>query len=155
MTGEELWRLWLDQFDDELVALAEAMWAANRMVKGESPQTRDRFYALKDEFVLRYAVSGKKVRDETPPRTYKGSWGVIRTLYCHKIEVGDLIYRLHSYVLPLETEPGLGGEEDQTPYGGFSLERWSWLPYSFTELYKMLSYYAANSWNFKVNDQVW
>jgi|GEM_PF-2156963 len=66
MGGRELWRLWRDQFDDDLEALAEAIWAANKMVKTESPETRDRFYALKDEFILRYATSGRRVRDEPP-----------------------------------------------------------------------------------------
>ena len=62
--GQELWRLWRDQFDDDLAALAEAVWAANKLVKTEPPQNRDRFYALKDEFILRYATSGRRVRDE-------------------------------------------------------------------------------------------
>jgi hypothetical protein len=40
----------------------------------------------------------------------------------------------------------VGEVEEQ--YGGFSVEEWSWLPLSFSELYKMLSYYAATRWDF-------
>jgi len=146
MSGMELWQIWLDQFDDELSAISEAIWAANKMVKDKPPEMRALFYAIKDEFILRYAVVGRKVRDEGPPLSYKGVGGAVRTLYCHKIEAGDRVYRLHSYVIPLKLEPNLGEDEDS--YGGFSVEDWSWLPLSFGELYKMLSYYAAKRWNF-------
>ena len=59
MSGQELWRLWRDQFDGDLAALAEAVWAANKLVKPEPPDARDRFYAIKDEFILRYATRGR------------------------------------------------------------------------------------------------
>jgi len=153
MSGCELWRLWLDQFDDELSALSEAVWAANKMVKDKPSETKTIFYALKDEFILRYSAMGRKVRDESPPPTYKGVCGEIRTLYCHKIVAGEKVYRLHSYVLPLEIEPGIG--EDEEKYGGFSVEAWSWLPLSFNELYKMLAYYAAIQWDFSPDRAAW
>ncbi|MHC1631586.1 MAG: hypothetical protein ACXQT4_04745 [Methanotrichaceae archaeon] len=146
LDGKELWRLWLDQFDDELVALAEAVWAANKMAKDKPPQTRDKFYALKDEFILRYATTGKKVRDELPPSTYKGTCGEIRTLYRHNVMAGERVYRLHSYIMPLENETELVEDEEQ--HDKYSVDEWSWLSFSFFELYTMLSYYAATYWDF-------
>jgi len=146
MGGQELWRLWRDQFDDDLAALAEAIWAANKMVKTESPEARDRFYALKDEFILRYATSGRKVRDEPPPPWYHGIHGSVRTLYCYRIQVDDRVYRLHSYIQPLEVEPGLA--EDGEEAGGSSVDEWSWLPLSYNEFYKMLASYAKDQWGF-------
>jgi hypothetical protein len=40
MSGQELWRFWRDQFDDDLAALAGAIWAANKMVKTEPHEAR-------------------------------------------------------------------------------------------------------------------
>jgi hypothetical protein len=146
LSGEELWRLWRDQFDDDLAALTEAIWAANKMVKTESPEIRDRFYALKDEFILRYATSGRKVRDEPPPPWYRGVNGSVRTLYCYRVQVGERVYRLHSYIQPLEVEPALAGDGEEQ--GGSSVDEWSWLPLSYGEFYKMLSRYARDRWGF-------
>jgi len=146
MSGRELWRLWRDQFDDDLAALAEAVWAANKMVKTESPEDRDRFYVLKDEFILRYATSGRRVRDEPPPPWYHGAQGAVRTLYCYRVQVGERVYRLHSYLRPLEVEPDLSEDGDET--GGSSVDEWSWLPLSYEELYKMLASYAKDRWGF-------
>ncbi len=146
MNGQELWRLWRDQFDDDLAALAEAIWAANKMVKTEPPEARDRFYALKDEFILRYATSGRRVRDEPPPPWYRGVHGSVRTLYCYRVSVGERVYRLHSYLRPLEVEPGLAEDGEET--GGSSVDEWSWLPLSYDEFYKMLASYARDQWGF-------
>jgi len=149
MSGRELWRLWRDQFDDDLAALAEAIWAANKMAKTESPATRDRFYALKDEFIFRYATSGRKVRDEPPPPWYRGVNASVRTLYCYRVSVGERVYRLHSYLQPLEVEPGLAEDGEET--GGSSVDEWSWLPLSYDEFYKMLSSYAKDRWGFSTD----
>ncbi|MFA5578063.1 MAG: hypothetical protein WDA01_01085 [Methanothrix sp.] len=152
MSGRELWRLWRDQFDDDLAALAEAVWAANKMVKTESPDDRDRFYALKDEFILRYATSGRRVRDEPPPPWYHGTQGAVRTLYCYRVQVGERVYRLHSYLRPLEVEPNLS--EDGDEMGGSSVDEWSWLPLSYKELYKMLASYAKDRWGFSAEGSI-
>ncbi|MDF0590763.1 hypothetical protein [Candidatus Methanocrinis natronophilus] len=146
MSGQELWRLWRDHFDDDLAALAEAVWAANKLVKPEPPQNRDRFYALKDEFILRYATSGQRVRDEPPPPWYRGVDGSTRTLYCYRVPVGDRVYRLHSYLRPLEVEEVLAEEGEER--GGSAVDGWSWLPLSYAEFYKMLASYARDRWGF-------
>jgi hypothetical protein len=146
LSGQELWRLWRDHFDDDLAALAEAVWAANKLAKMEPPQNRDRFYALKDEFILRYATSGRWVRDEPPPPWYRGVDGSVRTLYCYRVHVGDRVYRLHSYLRPLEVEEGLA--EDGEEGAGSAVDEWSWLPLSYAEFYKMLSSYARERWSF-------
>ncbi|HNR58718.1 MAG: hypothetical protein PHN90_07455 [Methanothrix sp.] len=145
-SGRELWRLWRDQFDDDLAALAEAIWAANKLVKTEPPEARDRFYAIKDEFILRYATSGRRVRDEPPPPWYQGVHGSVRTLYCYRIPIGDRVYRLHSYLRPPEVEAALA--EDGEKGGGSAVDEWSWLPISFDEFYKMLASYARDHWGF-------
>ena len=146
MSGRDLWRLWRDQFDGDLAALAEAVWAANKLVKTEPPQNRDRFYAVKDEFILRYATRGRRVRDEPPPPWYRGVDGSTRTLYCYRVPVGDRVYRLHSYLRPLEVEEVLAEEGEEG--GGSTVDEWSWLPLSYAEFFKMLSSYARERWSF-------
>jgi hypothetical protein len=146
MSGQDLWRLWRHQFDGDLSALAEAVWAANKLVKTEPPEIRDRFYAIKDEFILRYATSGRRVRDEPPPPWYRGVDGSTRTLYCYRVPVGDRVYRLHSRLRPLEVEEGLAEEGEEG--GGSAVDEWSWLPLSYAEFYKMLSIYARDRWSF-------
>ncbi len=146
MSGQDLWRLWRHQFDGDLSALAEAVWAANKLVKTEPPQNRDRFYALKDEFILRYATSGRRVRDEPPPPWYRGVDGSTRTLYCYRVPVDDRVYRLHSRLRPLEVEEVLAEEGEEG--GGSAVDGWSWLPMSFDEFYKMLASYARDRWGF-------
>lgn len=172
MRAETLWALWREQFDSDDDAIATAVWVANRLVKDSARSTRATFYSIKDEFIRRYAVAGRRAREEV-----KQCWGCAgsgidswwgegepcakcrgtgvyasRWLYLHEFQVAGTRYKFHSYVEPKLLLDGQDEAEVEQYGGRFTEEEKSALALPMTGLLRMLRYVAMTKWRMQVHD---
>jgi hypothetical protein len=116
---DELWSILVAHFGDGELALAKAVWVANRLIKLDPAHKRE-FYPLKDSFLAAKRgclVEGRVARVET--RSCWGYFGTCdrccgdgiyssSTLYEHHLRIASQDFCFHSYTRPasLSEAPG-------------------------------------------------
>ena len=156
MSAEKLWLEWRNRFTNDDVALATAVWCANRLIKdSRAKATRRKFYSIKDAWLERQDSVGQRVRLERKEcwgcygdgcdRCDQTGWYRERWLYVHEFFVEGQRYHFHSYIPPKALLCG-PGEDKETFGGNFTETELDELYLPMSGLLKMLGYVAAAMW---------
>jgi hypothetical protein len=156
LDAKGLWEAWLARFEGEEIAVATAVWCANRLVKAsKSRHTKRKFYDIKDAWLRQQESTGRFVRRERSEcwgcdgnGCDRCDWSGVyreRILYVHEFEIEGQRYCFHSYTRPKTLLEGTG--EDLEKFGGnFTETEWAALALPLSGLVRMLSYVAAVKW---------